>query len=204
MKPIKSVGPNSIPTKILKLLKDKISSHLSDIYNISFSKGIFLSVLKTAKVTLVQKKDSTIHCNSYRPMTLLPNIENYLEKLVCDRITKFLNNNNLIYPLQFCFRHNYSTNHALTNLTEDMRKNIDERKVGCGIFVDLQIVFDTVDHDILLAKLEHYGIHGAANDSSKYYHSDRRHFISINRFNSDHAILKMELCKHLSLDQSFS
>ena len=204
MNPNKSVGPNSIPSKILKLLKGKISSHLSDIYNISFSIGIFLSVLKTAKVTPVHKKDSKLHCNSYRPMTLLPNIEKYLEKLVCDRITRFLNNNNLIYPLQFGFRHNYSSDHALTNLTEDIRKNLDERKVGCGIFVDLQITFDTADHDVLLAKLEHYVIQGAANDSFKFYLSDRRHFVSINGFNSNYAILNMKLRKDLNLDKSFS
>ena len=204
MNPNKSVGPNSIPTKILKLLKDKISSHLSDIYNISFSIGIFLSVLKTAKVTPVHKKDSKLHCNSYRPMTLLPNIEKYLEKLVCDRITRFLNNNNLIYPLQFGFRHNYSSDHALPNLTEDITKNLDQGKVGCGIFVDLQITFDTADHDVLLAKLEHYVIQGAANDSFKFYLSDRRHFVSINGFNSNYAILNMKLRKDLNLDKSFS
>ena len=123
LNPNKSVGPNSIPTKILKLLKDEISSHLSDIYNISFSMGIFPSVLKTAKVIPVHKKDSKLDCNNYRPISLLPNIEKILEKLVYNRITKFLNNNNLIYPLQFGFRHNYSTNHALINLTEDIRKN---------------------------------------------------------------------------------
>ena len=110
--------PNSIPTKILKLLKDEISSHLSDIYNISFSMGIFPSVLKTAKVIPVHKKDSKLDCNNYRPISLLRNIENFLEKLVYNRITKFLNNN-LICPLQFGFRHNYSTSHSLINLAED-------------------------------------------------------------------------------------
>ena len=92
--PNKSVGPNSIPTKILKLLKDEISSHLSDIYNISFSMGMFPSVLKTAKVIPLYKKDSN-----------KKDSKKMLEKLVYNRITKYLNNNNLIYPLQFGFRH---------------------------------------------------------------------------------------------------
>ena len=162
--------------------------------------GIFLSVLKTAKVTPVHKNDSKLEWNGYRPMTLLPNIEKYIEKLVCDRITNFLNNNNVIYPLQFGFRHNYSTDHALNNLTEDITKNLGEGKVGCGIFVDLEKAFDTVDLDVLLAKLEHYVIQGAANDSFKYYHSDRRHFVAVNRFNSNHAILNIKLCKGLNLD----
>ena len=117
LNPNKSVGPNSIPTKILKLLKDEISSHLSDIYNISFSMGIFPSVLKTAKVIPVDKKDSKLDCKNYQPISLLPNIEKILGKLVYNRIAKFFNNNNLIYPLQFGFRHNCSTNLALINLT---------------------------------------------------------------------------------------
>ena len=156
----KYVGPNSIPTEILKLLKDETSFHLSDIYNISFSMGVFPSVLKTTKVISVHKKDSKLDCNNYCPIFLLPNIEKNLEKLVYNRITKFLNDNNLIYPLQFRFQHTmpYSTNYALINLTEDIRKNLDEEKVGCGIFINLKKAFDTVDHNILLAKLKHYGI----------------------------------------------
>ena len=87
-------------------------------------------------------------------------------------------------------RHNYSTNHALINLTEDIRKNLDEGKVGCGIFVDLRKAFDTVDHNILLGKLEHYRVRGVANDWLKSYLSDRRQFVSVNGFNSNHALLK--------------
>ena len=69
-----------------------------------------------------------------------------------------------MYSLQFGFRQKYSTVHALTGLTENIRKNLDEGNIGCGIFVDLQKAFDTVEHDIILSKFEHYGIHGLAND----------------------------------------
>ena len=110
--------------------------------------------------------------------------------MVYDRITNFLNDNNLIYLLQFDFQHNKSTNHALINLREDTRKNLDEGKVGCGIFVDLQKAFDAVDHGISLAKFEHYGICGVANDWFKPYLSDRMQFVSITGFNSNHTMIK--------------
>ena len=81
-----------------------------------------------------------------------------------NRIYKYFSDNNLIYLLQFCFRQKYSTVQALTSLTENIRKNLDEGNIGCGIFVDLQKAFDAAEHDILLSKLEHYSICGLGND----------------------------------------
>ena len=75
----------------------------------------------------------------------------------------FLNNNNIIYDLQFGFRQQYSTSHALINITENIRKALDDGNIGCGVFANLQKASDTVDCQILLAKLNHYGICGVSN-----------------------------------------
>ena len=71
-----------------------------------------------------------------------------------------MNIKDIIYPLQFGFLQNYSTSYALIHLTETIKEALDRGKYGCGIFVDLQKAFDTVDHNILLGKLKHYGIIG--------------------------------------------
>ena len=85
------------------------------------------------------------------------------------RLYTFLNNNNFIYNLQFGFRQQYSTSPALINITENIRKSLDNGNIGCGVFVDLQKAFDTIDHQILLAKLNHYRICGVSNDWFKSY-----------------------------------
>ena len=149
--------------KILKLLKNDISQQLSDIFNVSFLTRQFSSVLKIAKVIPIHKKQSKVDYVNYRPISHLSNIEK-IEKLMYKRLSNFLDINNLIYSLQFGFQQKYSTTHALINLTESIRQTLDESSFGCGIFVDLQKAFDTVDHKILLNKLEFYGICGVCND----------------------------------------
>ena len=146
--------PNSTPTKIFKLLKNDVSCELVGIFNMSFTSGVFPSALKIAKVIPVHKRDFKLDFFNYPPISLLSNLDKILEKLMYPRIFKFFNSNNFFYPLQFGFRQNYSTIHDLISLTETIRKYLDKRKFACDIFVDLQKAFDTVEHDILLTKLD--------------------------------------------------
>ena len=123
---------------------NEIASHLSDVY-ISFSAGVSHQS-QNCQSNSIHKKDSKLDCcNNYHPISLLPNIKSILEQLVCDRVIRFLNDNRVIYPLQLNFGKDYSTHHALINLTEGIRKNLDECGVRWDIFVDLQKAFDLVN-----------------------------------------------------------
>ena len=180
----KSVGPYSVPQNILIPLKNEISDPLADLFNLSFSSGIFQSVLKITKVVQVYKKDSKLDYQNYCPISLLSNIEKTFEKLMYKCLYKFLNDNNILYELQFGFKQNFSTTHPLTNSTENITPALDEGKIGYGIFVDLQKAFDTVEYEILLSKLDHYGVCGLTNNWFKSNLTDCKQYVSINGYNS--------------------
>ena len=111
---------------------------------------------KKTKYIRVDKKGFILYFNDYSLISLLQNIIKLLAKLVYNRIYKILNDNNLIYPLQFGVQQSHSTSHDLINLTEDIKKNFSKGKVGCNIFVNHQNVLYTVDENISLSKIEHY------------------------------------------------
>ena len=100
------------------------------------------------------------------------------------RLYKFLDIYELLFNMQFGFRSCHSTDHALVSLTESIKSSLDNNRVGCGIFIDLQKAFDIVNYDILLKKLEHYGIRGTALSWFKSYLSDRKQFVSVNGISS--------------------
>uniref|UniRef100_A0A7M5VBW5 Reverse transcriptase domain-containing protein n=1 Tax=Clytia hemisphaerica TaxID=252671 RepID=A0A7M5VBW5_9CNID len=187
----KSSGPNSIPIKILKILQDKISKPLSILINRSYHAGVFPEVLKISKVIPVFKnKGSPLDVSNYRPISLLSNIEKIYEKIMYSRVVEFLNQFNQIYSRQFGFRKGHSTTHTLMNILERIREHLDGGGFACGVFVDLQKAFDTVDHEILISKLDHYGIRGNTKAWFKSYLSDRSQYVSISGTNSNHKPIK--------------
>ena len=107
--------------------------------------------------------------------------------MMYSRVYSFLELHNSICKNQFGFRANHSTFHALISLTEDIRQALDNNYFACGIFIDFQKAFDTVDHNILLKKLEHYGVRGLANDWFKSYLLNRKQYVSINGTDSNLA-----------------
>ena len=101
---------------------------------------------------------STQEVNNYRPIFLLSIFDKIIEKLMHKRLYNFRLEHNILYQNQFGFRKNNSTVFALAQITEMIKVSIDNRKFGCGIFVNLRKAFDTVNHEILLNKLEHCGV----------------------------------------------
>ena len=119
--------------------------------------------LKVASLTPVHKKGDSLDCNNYRPVSLTSNLSKLIEKLVHKRFYNFLKKHKLLYEHQYGFQKKDSTNHALIDITEKIRSALDQNVFTYSIFIDLQKAFDTVNHNILLYKLDHYGIRGLSN-----------------------------------------
>ena len=183
----KSTGPQSIPIRLLKLISDLILIPLCMFIKQSFLTGKYPEALKISKVIPIHKGGATDDLNNYRPISLLSIFDKIMEKLMHKLLYDFLQEQNILLHNQFGFRKNNSTTNALLQITEKIKETIDKKKYGCGIFIDLRKAFDTVNHVILLRKLEHYGIRGVAHDWFKSYLTNRKQYVFLNGEYSEFA-----------------
>jgi hypothetical protein len=176
----KASGADCIPPKIVKICKDSLIDPLLKIINKSFSEGVFPDQLKIAKVIPIYKKNERDICGNYRPISLLSCFDKVIEKLMHKRLYSFLHKHDILYPYQFGFREGHSTSLALTEIMEKIHEHLDTGDSVIGIYLDLTKAFDTVQHDILLSKLSHYGVRGKAHNWFKSYLGDRKQFVQVN------------------------
>ena len=181
----KSTGPYSIPTIVLKSLKSVLSKPLEIIFNSTFTTGIVPNSLKMANVVPVFKNGLQTNLTNYRPISLLSNFNKLLETIMHKRLLAFIEKENIIDNIQFGFRARHSTDHAILNIIDKIQHAIDSRDISCGIFLDFSKAFDTVNHEILIQKLDYYGIRGIANDWFVSYLSNRCQFVSLGDVTSD-------------------
>ena len=131
-----------------------------------------------------------MYFNHYRPVSLLTILSKVFERLMYDRLFKFLDRLSILYKHQFGFRKNHSTHMALLSLIDRLTNAVEDGEYVIGIFLDFSKAFDTVDHHIFLEKLYHYGIRGCAHYWFTSYLSNRKQFVTYNGTQSEQQTIK--------------
>jgi hypothetical protein len=187
----KSEDHTGISMYFLKNLVLQLVSPLTHVFNLSFVNGVVPHQLKIAKVVPIFKSGDPMLVDNYRPISLLCNFSKVLEKIMCNRLTKFLNDNKVLSNSQYGFRRKHSTIHPIIHLLNEVTKASNSKKYTLAIFCDLRKAFDTCNHEILIKKLRKIGVTNNELNWFVSYLSGRMQYVYLNGIESD----KLEIRK---------
>ena len=174
-----STDCNDMNMSFVKNIIHLVVQPFTYICNLSFATVIFPDAMKIAKVIPIYKTGAKDEFSNYRPISLLPQFSKILENLFDDRLEQFISKNNILTDCQFGFRTGRSSSMAIVNLMEKITNSLDNMKAVISVFIDLKKAFDTIDHTILLQKLNHYGIRGIVNQWICSYLTYRKQYVQI-------------------------
>ena len=175
-----SAGWDELKPMVVKSVRNCIKSPLRHICNLSFTTGVFPEELKIANVVPIFKSGDEMIFSNYRPVSVLPVFSKVIERLMYNRLLKYINDNNILYKYQFGFQRGRSTHMALIVLIDKISEALENGDCVIGIFLDFSKAFDTVDHVILLQKLYFYGIHDITLSWFENYLSNRKQYVTYN------------------------
>ena len=183
----KSNDPHGLSMEILMQVIPNIVKPLTYICNKSFLEGCFPDRMKISRIVPIFKAGDNSSLNNYRPISILSQFSKLLEKLFQNILLSFVEKNNVLNDNQYGFRQNRSTTIALFDLSQKVSTFLDNKLSALGIFVDLRKAFDTIDHGILLKKVEYMGVRGIALKWVASYINNRKQYVSFLNENSSYA-----------------
>lgn len=177
LKNTNSFGADNFSTSIIKKCIQYLAKPLCYIANLCITEGKFPNALKISKVIPLFKNGDPKYISNYRPISLLSVFSKILEKVLCKRIITFFEKNNIFSLNQHGFREKKSTISALIKILDTVYKELDKNNKVLALFVDLSKAFDCVNHEILLDKIERYGLRGNCKNLLSDYLSNRKQFV---------------------------
>ena len=173
----KSAGHDGLAPGVFRSMPIEFSFPLSKLINACLEAGYFPDFLKLARVSPVFKSGDPTQFSNYRPISVLSTVSKIFEKVIQVRLTQFLDKQGSIFEGQYGFRRGHSTFMAITDLVEKIRLAWQDGSHCLGIFIDFRKAFDTVNHDILLTKLERLGVRGTVLQLLKSYLGNRQQYV---------------------------
>ena len=172
--PKRSSGSDNISNVLLKDLAPILCEPLCIITNQSMHTGIFPDLMKLAEVVPLYKNKSRESETNYRPISLLTTMSKVVEKVVYERVYQFLVKTGQLCETQYGFRPKHSCEHAIAQVTGSIIKNLECNKNTIAVMLDLSKAFNTIDHKIMIQKLELFGVRGVCLNWFRSYLEDRQ------------------------------
>ena len=183
----KSNDPHGLSMETLKQVIHNIVKPLTYICNKSFLEGCFSVSMKISRIVPIFKAGDKNTLDNYRPISILPQFSKVLEKLFENRLLNYVEKNNVLNENQYGFRRNRSTTIALLDLSQKVSTFLDNRLSALEIVVDLRKAFGTIDHGILLKRVEYMGVSGIALKWVASYLGNRKQYVCFLSENSSFA-----------------
>lgn len=158
-----SAGFDGLSVFLLQRIINSVAMPLTLIINKSLQHGIVPDLCKIARIVPIFKSGDATDYTNYRPISVLPAISKIFEKLALKRLSSFLDKHNILHNSQHGFRANHSTCTAALDVLNVVTQALDKRLLTLSLFIDISKAFDSINHHILLSKLDHYGVRGIAN-----------------------------------------
>ena len=176
-----STDPSGFKQSIVLQDAGIISHVIAHLVNCSMKEGICPESSKVARVVPIYKLKGSKHLyDNYRPISLLSTFSKIMERLIYNKLFDFLVRYGILFKSQFGFRKGHNTTHATLDFVKAIENALEGNEYAVGVFCDLSKAFDTINHDILLQKLDHYGIRGTANEWFRSYLSGREQYVDWN------------------------
>jgi hypothetical protein len=182
-----SSGYDGISNRILKVCRQYLGKPLAYVYNISLKQGKFSDRLKYSMVVLVFKSGDRSQIVNYRPISLLSGFSKIFENLIYSRITQHVQCHNILVSSQYGFRNGLSTDNAIFKLIVSVFKAWNQKNCVAGVFCYISRAFDCVAHDLLIRKLEFYGVRGVYLEWFISYLYDRTQRVELKNLNSNNV-----------------